>query len=127
MIGTRNCPKSIDLNLQGITIFFVYYEETKTDLQRILIHECRCYDRIKAESEGSIRLGYTGLRGGLEHLKIERRLRVGRFESVSVPRNVDRGKTCRQSFVTENVDLELVQRFLMKLGCNVPKVLDDVC
>ena len=26
------------------------------------------------ESEGSTRLGYTGLRGGLEHLKIETRL-----------------------------------------------------
>jgi hypothetical protein len=29
-------------------------------------------------------LGYTGLRGGLEHLKIETRLRVEWFESVKV-------------------------------------------
>ncbi len=29
----------------------------------------------KDESEGSTRLGYTGLIGGLEHLKVETRLR----------------------------------------------------
>jgi hypothetical protein len=35
------------------------------------------------ESEGSTRLGYTGLRGGLEHLKIETRLIDEGFESVT--------------------------------------------
>jgi len=32
-------------------------------------------ERLKAKVEGSIRLVYTGLRGGLEHLKIETRLK----------------------------------------------------
>jgi hypothetical protein len=41
-----------------------------------------CSERLKAKSEGSTRLVYTGLRWGLEHLKIETRLRDGRFESV---------------------------------------------
>ena len=49
---------------------------------RILIYECRCNERLNAEVEGSIRLAYTGLSGGLEHLKIETRLRDERFESV---------------------------------------------
>jgi hypothetical protein len=41
--------------------------------------------RLKGKVEGSTRLVYTGLCGGLEHLKIETRLRllrVERFESV---------------------------------------------
>jgi hypothetical protein len=42
----------------------------------------RVMRRLKAKTEGSIHLVYTGLRGGLEHLKIETRLRDGRFESV---------------------------------------------
>ena len=37
---------------------------------------------IKAKTEGSTLLVYTGLRGGLEHLKIETRLTDERFESV---------------------------------------------
>ena len=32
--------------------------------------------------EGSTHLGYTGLVGGLEHLKIETRLRGERFENA---------------------------------------------
>ena len=39
-------------------------------------------ERIKAKSEGSIRLTRTGFHGGLEHLKIETRLINERFESV---------------------------------------------
>ena len=38
------------------------------------MHEYQCDKRLKSKSEGSTRLGYTGLRGGLEHLKIETRL-----------------------------------------------------
>jgi hypothetical protein len=38
---------------------------------RRLIYECRCDERLKTKSEGSTRLTYTGLHGGLEHLKIE--------------------------------------------------------
>ena len=46
------------------------------------LYECRCDERLKAKVEGSTRLAYTGLRGGLEHLKIETRLIDERFPSV---------------------------------------------
>ncbi len=39
-------------------------------------------ERLKDKAKGSTRLAYTGLRGGLEHLKIERRLIDERFASV---------------------------------------------
>ncbi len=39
-------------------------------------------EKIKTEAEGSTLLSYTGLRGGLEHLKIETRLIDERFTSV---------------------------------------------
>jgi hypothetical protein len=48
---------------------YVYYYSIK--LNRRFIYECRCDERLKAKAEGSTRLTYTGLRGGLEHLKIE--------------------------------------------------------
>ena len=60
---------------------FVYYEEIKREPKRILIYECR-NERLKSKDEGSTRLGYTGSRGGLEHLKIETRLRGERVGSV---------------------------------------------
>ena len=34
---------------------FVYYEETKRELKRLLIYECRCNERLKANAEGSRR------------------------------------------------------------------------
>jgi hypothetical protein len=40
------------------------------------------YERLKSEAEESTRLGYTGLRGRLGHLKIETTLRYERFENV---------------------------------------------
>ncbi len=55
----------------------------KRALNRRHIYECRCDERLKAKSEGSTRLPWTGLRGGLrEHLKIETRLIDERFASV---------------------------------------------
>jgi hypothetical protein len=60
----------------------VYYETIKRELNRTLIYECRCDERLKAKAEGSTRLGYTGLRGGLEHLKIETMLIDERLASV---------------------------------------------
>ena len=51
----------------------VYYESIKQEIR--LLYECRCNERLKAKAEGSTRLAYTGLRGGLEHLNIETRLR----------------------------------------------------
>jgi hypothetical protein len=49
---------------------------------RRLIYECRCDERLQAKAEGTTRLAYTGLRGGLEHLKIETKLIDERFASV---------------------------------------------
>ena len=46
------------------------------------MYEYRCDERLKVKSEGSTRLGYTGFREGLEHLKIETRLINERFVSV---------------------------------------------
>jgi hypothetical protein len=60
----------------------VYYEEIKRELKRILTYECRCNERLKSKDEASTLLVYTGVRGGLEHLKIETILRGKRFESV---------------------------------------------
>ena len=60
----------------------VYYEVIKRELKRRPIHECRCDERLKATTEGSTLLAYTGLRGGLEHLKIETRLIDERFANV---------------------------------------------
>jgi hypothetical protein len=38
------------------------------------IYECRCDERLKTKGEESTHLGYTGMLGELEHLKIETRL-----------------------------------------------------
>jgi hypothetical protein len=63
-------------------MFFVYYETIKRELNKGLIHECRCDKRLKVKSEGSTLLTYNVLRWGLEHLKIETRLIGERFTSV---------------------------------------------
>ena len=41
-----------------------------------------CNERLKAKTEGSQRLAYTGLCGGRGHLKIEKSFKGERFESV---------------------------------------------
>jgi hypothetical protein len=46
------------------------------------IYECRCDERLKTKGEESTRLGYTGLLGKVEHLKIETRLIDEMFPSV---------------------------------------------
>ncbi len=46
----------------------------KQEVKRRLTYVCRCDERLRAKTKGSIRLTYTGLLGGLEHLKIETRL-----------------------------------------------------
>jgi hypothetical protein len=58
--------------MEGIVV--VYYETIKRELNTRLIYECRCDEKLKAKAEGSRRLAYTGLRGGLEHLMIKTRL-----------------------------------------------------
>ncbi len=54
----------------------------KREINRRPIYEYRCDERLKAKTEGSTHLTYTGLRGGLEHLKMETRLIDERFTSV---------------------------------------------
>jgi hypothetical protein len=46
------------------------------------MYEYRCDERLKYKGEGSTRLVYTGFRRGLEHTKIETRLKDERFASV---------------------------------------------
>jgi hypothetical protein len=62
-------PKS---SFMVTVILYVYYESIKREVNIRLIYECRCDERLKAKTEGSTRLGYTGWRGGLEHLKKDR-------------------------------------------------------
>ena len=61
--------------------FVVYNETIKGELNKRLICECRCDEKLKAKAERSTRLVYNMLSGGLEHLKIETRLRNGHFRS----------------------------------------------
>ncbi len=75
--------------------FVVYYETIKRDLNRRLIYECRCDERLKGKTERSTRLTYTGLRGGLEHLKIETRLIDERVVSVMGECVIVTIKVCR--------------------------------
>jgi hypothetical protein len=60
----------------------VYYEVLKRELKRRPIYEFRCDERLKDKTEGSTRLVYPGLYGGLEHLKIQTRLTDERFVRV---------------------------------------------
>ena len=59
----------------------LFIMKTKREVQRILVHECRCHVRLKGKDEGSTRLTYKGLCGGLAHQKIKTRLRDENFES----------------------------------------------
>jgi hypothetical protein len=60
----------------------VYYETIKRNLNKRLIYECRCDERLKGKDEGSTCLIYTGLCEGLENPKIETRLINERFVIV---------------------------------------------
>ena len=60
------------------------------ELKRIHTCGCRSNERLKDKTGGSTRLSYTGLRGGLEHLQIEKRLRGERVESVLRPLSGER-------------------------------------
>ncbi len=59
-----HCPKGKKLNS----------ETQGFPLRSFPATECRCDERLKTKSEESALLGYTGLIGELEHLKIETRL-----------------------------------------------------
>jgi hypothetical protein len=41
------------LFLSSTATFFVYYEEIKRELKRILVYGCRCNERLKVKSEVS--------------------------------------------------------------------------
>ncbi len=69
--------------VNGITLgTIVYYESMKREIKTRPIYECRCDERLKTKAEESTLLGYTGLIGELEHLKIETRLIDEMFASV---------------------------------------------
>jgi len=63
-------------------MFFVYYESIKRELKIRPIYECRYDERLKTKSEEFTRLAYTGLLGGLKHLKIETRLIDEKFANA---------------------------------------------
>ena len=63
-------------------LFFVYYESIKRELKIRRTYDCRCDERLKIKAEESKRLAYTGLLGGLKHLKIETRLIDEKFANV---------------------------------------------
>jgi len=71
------------------------------ELQRRPLHECRCDDRLENKAEGSTRLTYTGLRGELEHLKIETRLIDERFASVMGECQIVTLKVLRNIFIVD--------------------------
>jgi hypothetical protein len=54
-----------DLDDTGVSSLFVYYQSIKRKLNRRIILECRCDERLKSKSEGSTRLVYTGDSGGI--------------------------------------------------------------
>ena len=58
------------------------YETINRELNKRLIHECRCDERRKVTDERSTHLTYTVLSEGLEHLKIESRFINERLTSV---------------------------------------------
>ena len=69
--------------LPTFTHFFFNYEQpTKGELKGIHICGCRCNERLKARTDGSMFLGFTGLCGELEHLKMETSLTGESFECV---------------------------------------------
>jgi hypothetical protein len=43
-----------------LVVSFVYYEEIKRKLKKILIYECRCDEILRDEAEGSTLFTYTG-------------------------------------------------------------------
>ena len=61
---------------------FVYSESINRKLNRRLICECRCDERLQTQNEEFTRLTCTLLCVELEHLKIETRLIDEKFASV---------------------------------------------
>ncbi len=68
--GSKNSTKSL--------LKVKHLEDEVVSLRQYL----RCDERLKTKTEESTRLGYTGLIGELEHLKIKTRLIDDMFVSV---------------------------------------------
>jgi hypothetical protein len=84
-------------NVEKQCLFFVYYEEIKWELKRILIYEWRCNERRKAKTEGSKRSTMNCLRTGqlkLETIEIYNWLNFGlkkKYKRPDLP-NIDIAK-----------------------------------
>jgi hypothetical protein len=70
------------LLIEKVRITFLYYESIKWELKTRPTNECRYDERLKTKTEESTRLGYTGLVGELENLKMKTRLIDEKFPSV---------------------------------------------
>ena len=62
--------------------FITSEQQIKRELKGIHVCGCRCNERLKAKTDSSMCLTYTGLCGELEHLKIQTRLTDESFECV---------------------------------------------
>ena len=62
------------INNQDVILLWIsrrnlFIMKIKREVQRILVHECRCNESLKDKDETSTRLTYTGFRGGLDRIK----------------------------------------------------------
>jgi hypothetical protein len=73
---------TVDRGWTSKTPALVHYKSIKGEPWRSPLYDCRCDEKLKSNPEGSTRLTYTGLLGGLENLKIKTRLVDERFASV---------------------------------------------
>ena len=62
------------MDLYFALVLCVYFQSIKGELKIRSIYECRYDERLQTKAKEFTRLTYTGLLGGLEHLKIETRL-----------------------------------------------------
>jgi hypothetical protein len=96
----------------------VYYETINREVNKRLINECRCDERPKVKDERSTLLVYTGLHGGLEHLKIETRLINERFANMMGECVIVTSKGSPSIFKVIHSDVVLVRMFpILDLRC----------
>ena len=61
LIEERGNGECVFTHPEGFLKLVVHHTEIKREIQRILICECRCNERLKLNTQGSIRLTYTRL------------------------------------------------------------------
>ncbi len=94
----------------------VYYETINREVNKRLINECRCDEECK-ECRSTL-LVYTGLHGGLEHLKIETRLINERFANMMGECVIVTSKGSPSIFKVIHSDVVLVRMFpILDLRC----------